>query len=245
MELLALAVMLVGVAGVWLVRHPAVLFAYQVRHDGLILHSDRPLNADAAHAVLALAQAKLRASEFHVEGQAHAIYLCNSDWRQRLFFSYAYGVGGINYYPGASNVFLRNASVERNRLIGPDGQDVMGARTLDYFIAHEVAHTLSGQALGWWRFHRLPRWKREGYADYVGYGGSPDLAAAREALRNGDARMDWSRSRSYDRYHLMASYLIDRKGWTASRLLEEPVDASALVAELSGQAEASPSPARR
>ncbi|MCD0254771.1 hypothetical protein JWH16_13330 [Xanthomonas campestris pv. campestris] len=235
MQLLTLAAILVGAAGVCLVRHPSVLFAYQVSHDELTLHSDQPLDADATHAVLALAQDKLRTSEFYVEGQTHAIYLCNSDWRQRLFFSYAYGVGGINYYPGANNIFLRNASVEHNRLIGPDGRNVTGARTLDYFIAHEVAHTLSGQALGWWRFHRLPRWKREGYADYVGYGGPPDFVAARKALRDGDARMDWNRSQSYDRYHLMVSYLIDTKGWTALRMFEEQVDESDLVAELSGQ----------
>lgn len=215
-----------------LLRHPSPLFAYRVQYGALSLYSDRAFDPAAGRAVLALAQAKLRRSGFDTPEQTHAIYICNARWRQRLFFTYAYGVGGINYYPASSNVFLRDASIERNRLIGPDGRELPGDRSLDYFIAHEAAHTLTGRALGWIDFHRLPRWKREGYADYVGKGGAPDFAEAQSALRADAASMDWHRSGSYARYHLMVAYLLDRKGWDERRVLNETVDEQALTEDL-------------
>jgi hypothetical protein len=71
-------------------------------------------------------------------------------------------------------VFLRDALIEDNRLISPRGIPVLGDWTLDYFIAHEVTHQLTGDAIGPVRYYRLPQWVREGYADYVGKGNSFD-----------------------------------------------------------------------
>jgi hypothetical protein len=65
-----------------------------------------------------------------------------------LFFNKDYGVGGVAPYPVTANVFLGDARIEDNRLIGPSGAPVSGDRTLDYFIAHEITHQLTGQAIG-------------------------------------------------------------------------------------------------
>lgn len=123
----------------------------------------------------------------------------------------------------ATVLLMLYANVEDNCLIGPSGNRVSGERTLDYFIAHEITHTLTGQAIGAIAYHRLPRWIREGYADYVGKGGTFDYADARRAFLAGDPKMDWARSGLYWRYHLLVAHLLDKRHWSVQRLLEEPI----------------------
>ncbi|MBO0720743.1 MAG: hypothetical protein J2P41_07970 [Blastocatellia bacterium] len=201
---------------------PQPFFHTSVSANNLTLYSDRPFTPESGQKVLALAEFRIAKSPLYVVDQKHLIFICNARWRQRLFFSYNYGAGGVNYYP-ITNVFLRDAIVEDNCLIGPNGNRVSGERTLDYFIAHEITHTLTGQAIGAIAYHRLPQWKREGYADYVGKGEAFDYADARRAFLAGDPKMDWAKSGLYWRYHLLVAHLLDKQHWSVQRLLEEPI----------------------
>jgi hypothetical protein len=187
-----------------------------------VLHSDRPFSEAAARRVLQLAEAKLAGSPLYSGQQVYNIYLCNARWRQMLFFNKDYGVGGVAPYPVTSNVFLRGASVEDNRLISPRGAPVTGDRTLDYFIAHEVTHQLTGHAIGPLRYARLPQWVREGYADYVGKGSSFNYDEARRAFLAGAHEMDWKKSGLYWRYHLLVAHLLDHRHWSVAQLLQDP-----------------------
>lgn len=205
-----------------LLSFPQPLFGFSVRADRLILRSDQPFSTAAAKNVLELARVKLATSPIYLSGQEHAIYICNARWRQRLLFNKDYGVGGVAPYPVSRNVFLRDASIETNRLIGPRGNPVPDDRTLDYFIAHEITHQLTGQALGPVRYLRLPPWVREGYADYVGKGGSFHYDEARRAFLAGAPEMDWRKSGLYWRYNLLVAHLLDRRHWTVQRLLHDP-----------------------
>ncbi|MBO0863348.1 MAG: hypothetical protein J2P21_33615 [Chloracidobacterium sp.] len=53
----------------------------------------------SSYPYLDLAEAKLAKSPLYVADQKHLVFICNERWRQRLFFTYEYGVGGVNYYP--------------------------------------------------------------------------------------------------------------------------------------------------
>lgn len=203
---------------------PQPLFFYTVRANNLVLHSDRPLSSAAATGVLQLAAGKLAASPLYSSATEQNIYVCNSPWRQRLFFNKDYGAGGVAPYPITSNVFLREARIEDNRLISPRGIPVPGARTLDYFIAHEITHQLTGRALGPYRYFRLPQWVREGYADYVGKGSQFDFSEARKAFLKEAVEMDWKRSGLYWRFHLLAAYSLDHRHLGVAELLRNPPD---------------------
>jgi hypothetical protein len=204
-----------------LLCYPQALFHSSVQAANLTLYSDRPFSPEAARNVLELAGTKLSASALYSAKQHHVAYICNARWRQRLFFNRNYGVGGVNQYPVTTNVFLRDALIEENCLVGPNGNRVSGDRTLDYFIAHEITHTLTAQATGWVDYYRLPQWVREGYADYVGKGPAFDYAEAKRAFLDGAPEMDWEKSGLYWRYHLLVAYLLDREHWSIQRLLEE------------------------
>ncbi len=201
---------------------PGPFFAFSVRADNLILHSDRSFSGAVAKHVLDLAQAKLVRSPLYSSRQDHHIFICNARWRQVLFFNKDYGVGGVAPYPVTGNVFLRDALVEDNRLISPRGTPVSEDRTLDYFIAHEITHQLTGHAIGPRRYFDLPQWVREGYADYVGKGSSFNYEEARRAYLAGAPEMDWKKSGLYGRFNLEVAYLLDHRHWGVSQLLREP-----------------------
>lgn len=207
---------------------PQPFFRSSVSANNLRLYSDQPIDTAAGEQVLKLVEAKLSASPLYSPEQRHHIYICNARWRQRLFFNRVYGVAGVNYYPFTTNVFMRDAIIEENCLIGPRGNRVPGDRTLDYFIAHEIAHSLTGQAIGGYDYHRLPQWVREGYADYIGKGAAFNYDEARQAFLAGAPEMDWEKSGLYWRFHLLVAHLLDKQQWSVQRLLEEPIDQQAV-----------------
>src|SRR5579883_1332135 len=103
---------------------PQPLFGSSVRTGSLWLYSDQPLSDTSAANVLRLSLDKLAKCPLYAKYPDANIFICNSRWRQMLFFNKDYGVGGVSPYPVTSNVFLRNALLEENRLISPRGTPV-------------------------------------------------------------------------------------------------------------------------
>jgi hypothetical protein len=205
-----------------LLRYPQLLFAYTSTRENLTLRSDQPFSPVAGNQVLALVQRKLTRSPLYSSDKPHIIFICNARWRQLLFFNKDYGVGGIAPYPLSDYVFLRDADINANQLISPHGVPVGGDRTLDYFIAHELTHQLTGHAIGLLKYYQLPQWVREGYADHVGKGDSFDYPDAKNAFLAESPDMNWKRSGLYLRFHLFVAYLLDHQHWTVARLLSDP-----------------------
>ena len=217
------------VALIWLLlRLPQPFFPTSVSAKNLTLYSDQSFAPASGQQVLELVEAKLTKSPLYSAEQKHFIFICNARWRQRLFFTYQYGVGGVNYYPITTNVFLRDSIIEENCLIGPGGNRVPGERTLDYFIAHEITHSLTGQVVGGIAYHQLPQWKREGYADYVGKGAAFNYDEARRAFLANDPKMDYAKSGLYWRFNLLVAHLLEKKQWSVQRLLTEPIEQTAV-----------------
>jgi len=204
--------------------YPQPLFHWSVSAANLTLYSDRAFDNDAGRRVLEMARAKLAASPLYSADEPHSAFICNARWRQRLFFTRHYGVGGVNYYPFTSNVFLRDAIIEDDKLISPSGTPVAGDRTLDYFIAHEITHTLTVKATGSYRYYYLPQWVREGYADYVGKGSAFNYTDALRAFMANTPEMDYQKSGLYWRYNLLVAHMLEKEHWTVQRLLEEHID---------------------
>ena len=217
------------VALIWLLLSlPQPFFHTSVSAKNLTLYSDQSFAPASGQQVLELVEANLTKSLLYSAEQKHLIFICNARWRQRLFFTYQYGVGGVNYYPITTNVFLRDSIIEENCLIGPGGNRVPGERTLDYFIAHEITHSLTGQAVGGIAYHQLPQWKREGYADYVGKGAAFNYDEARRAFLANDPKMDYAKSGLYWRFNLLVAHLLEKKQWSVQRLLTEPIEQQAV-----------------
>lgn len=203
---------------------PQPFFRWSVSAANLTLYSDQPFNEDEARKVLEMTRSKLATSPLYSAEQPHKIFICNARWRQRLFFNSKYGVGGLNYYPLTTNIFLRDARIEENRLIAPSGNPVTGERTLDYFMTHEIGHTLTKQAAGSLRHWQMPEWITEGYPDYLGRGSAFHYEEARQAFLSEAREMDRWKSGLYLRYHLLVAHLLEKQKWSVERLLAEPLE---------------------
>ena len=157
-----------------LLCHPGFFFRHTFSRRGITLYSDEPIPSRAAEEVLKGTEQRLARSPLFRRrpGAGIRVYICNWRWRFILFANYKYQVGGLTYPPLNNNIFLRGVDIDADRLIGPSGTPVPGERTLTYFIAHEIMHTLISDELGALAYWRFPDWKDEGYSDYVAKGAS-------------------------------------------------------------------------
>jgi hypothetical protein len=219
---LALAVLLSSALVAAAVAYPQPLFGYGTEQGRLALYSDRPFDLDKAKVLLAEVDRRLKLSPLDTHNGVRRIFVTNSAWRARLFFLWNYGVGGVNYYPFTRNVFIRRSDIDRDRVFGRAGP-VQPPRTFTYFAAHEIAHSLTGEAIGPLAYHRLPVWIREGLADYIGLAAPPDFDSLLARWRAGDPALDPQRSGLYLRYRLLTTYYLERLGWSVDRLLHAPV----------------------
>jgi len=230
--LLGLAVVTVGAAGSLLLRHPSFLFPYSCDEGDLALYSDRPFTVEEARPVLAQVRARLRTSPWYRVGRRDAVFVCNSAWRRRVFCLGNLRAGGLNYAPLTTNVFLSGARIGANRLVSPNGWVVDDERTLCYFIAHEIAHSLTCERLGAWRFFRLPDWLREGYADYVGRGSVYARPGAGAAFLAEAPEMNFPTIAPYLRYNLMLGFCVEQEGRSLDAVSAEAEERTAVEARL-------------
>lgn len=221
--LLALAGLMVAIsaATVALLAYPEPLYAHTATSGRLSLHSDRPFPVSTGQAVLADIERRIGVAPAGLADpdSTYRIFVSNDETRRRLTFLWNYGAGGVNYYPIAGSVFIRQADIDRDRLLRSDGSDVPSPRTLAYYGAHEIAHSLIGRRVGAIANWRLPVWIREGLADYVGFGGDVDIVSLTEQLRSGHRDLDPAASGLYARYRLLVAWMLEREGWTVDELL--------------------------
>jgi hypothetical protein len=225
---------LLGLAAIYLllVCFPQPLFAYSHSWDNLTLYCDDPIPPQA-DGVLQDAQRRLNRCPFYTGHPHQNIFLCNHAWRYRLLTNTHAKAGGNAYFFAPQNAFLRKADIARNVLFRKDGITPSGPdRPLSYFIAHEITHGLTARFLGPLAAWRLPAWKAEGYADYVGKGGDFDFQKNLELFRKGDETLDPHASGLYLRYHLLVAELLDRRGMGAPEFLTRDLDREKLEKEL-------------
>ena len=226
-----LVVAMGAIAYVALLLRPHPLFAYSVSDGNLTLHARTTLPPRAA-AILDDARGRVAASPFYRASDQYALFLSDTPRLFAFFTLWNYRAGGVTQWELTSNIFLRPAHVDRDRLVGPSGNEAPGERTLAYFIAHEVTHAMVARRLGRVGYARLERWQVEGYADYVAKAGAFDFDENLTALRAGAPELEPARSGLYRRYHLLVAYELDRKRMSAEALLARPIGQGSIEREL-------------
>jgi hypothetical protein len=214
-----LGTLTVGLAYLLLLAHPQPLFAYELRHAGIVLHATQPI-PDAMRTTLDRVRARLDRTPLADRIHADHVFICNSRWLFALFARNNYRVAGIADVFVGQHVFLRESDMEHDRLISPSGQPVSSDRPLSYFIAHELMHVAHGRRLGRLGYARLPQWVDDGHADYVAR--DIDLDRALRGFKEGAGELDPLKSGLYIRYHLMVAYAVEKENLAPASLLEHP-----------------------
>lgn len=205
-----------------LLMHPQPLFAHSLADGRLEVWSDEAFDDAAGRRLLADVDSRISRSPLDKHDGVHRIFVVNTAWRARLLFLWGYGAGGLNYYPITRNVFLRRSDIDKGLLSKPSGGFTEPPRTLAYYAAHEIGHSLTGEAVGPLRYHRLPQWVREGLADYIALPDAQDAEALHAKLDAGDPSMDFRKSGLYARFRLLVTLALGKHGWTYERLLTNP-----------------------
>lgn len=224
--------LLAVIAGwVALAVHPQPLFAHTAERHNIVLHARAPLPAEAGPLLDDVARRVAR-SPIYDPARIHHVFLCDTPGLFALFALWDRNVGALSMWHLGGNVFIRPHSILRNSVIGPRGDEKRGERTLAYYIAHELAHTMSADHVGHRRYFNLAAFQQEGYADYVAFARPVDLAAGRAALARGDKQMSPSRSGLYKKYELMVAHLLERRGLTVDDILLLPLNRRAVEHDL-------------
>jgi hypothetical protein len=147
------------------------------------------------------------------------IFVANTLWKARLVFLWTYGAGGVNCGALTRNVFIKRPYISANSVLTSKGEFVPPPRTLAYFVAHEIGHSLVEEHVGMIANWQLQTWVKEGICDYIAFGGSMNIGALAAALRAGDATLDPEKSGQYALYRLLVAYFLDRQNLTINQLL--------------------------
>jgi hypothetical protein len=211
-----------SISALSVLARPQVFFPYQVTLGRLELRSDQPFDKERGLAVLKDVEAKLRTTSLDHQDGTHRAFVANDPWVSRLVFLWNNGAGGVNWYPVTRNAFLRAADIDRGLLFKASGGGfVAPPRTLAYYVAHEIGHSLTGEHMGVVAYVQLPVWVREGVADYVGFGSAVDVASLARQMRDGHPDLDPKTSGLYARYRLLVAYLVQQEGWSIEKVLAE------------------------
>jgi hypothetical protein len=214
-----LTLLIAGLAYLGLLAYPDPLFAHELSHAGIVVHSTEPI-PDAMIATLERARARLDRSALASATRNVHVFICQPRWLFALFARQNYRVGGVADWLVGQHVFLRESDLHNDRLIGPGGQAVAADRPLSYFIAHEIVHIANARTAGRRGYGRMPQWVDDGYADYVAR--DIDLGDALRKMKEGARELDPARSGLYLRYELMVAYLLDKQRIPITQLFVAP-----------------------
>jgi hypothetical protein len=237
-----LGLVLVGLVAAYaaLLLYPKPLFASTAGDAGVLLHARQPLPPQARE-ILADVRRRVARSPFYDPAGTYDLFLCDDSRLFTAFTLWDRRAGGVSHWTLTGNIFLRPAHVENNRLLSPAGHEVPEERTLAYFMAHEITHTMVARRIGRVNYARLNHWQAEGYADYVGKAGAFDYARSLAAFQADELKLDPRRSGLYLRYQLLVQHLLEQRGMTPQSLLAGPIDAEPIERELRRLAKHRPS----
>lgn len=202
---------------------PQPLFPHRLSYNGFTVRSDQPLSR-GMYEVLDRASARLATSEVYDSTARHTIFLSGSYPKFALFAREHFRAFGIRS-PLRGHIFITKADPERDVVVRFGGD--RNERRLSGVIAHEAVHSMLERAPGG---RDLPRWKEEGYAEYVAGESTFDYTEGVRLLAQG--RSVDSQAFRYLKYRLLVEYLLEEKGVGFEEFLRTRFDPWQLEAEL-------------
>jgi len=162
--------------------------------------------------ILQEVQNRIEKSVLYKSETRHRIFITNNDIRWKYFTNINYKVGGLNYVIFNHNIFLRKSDITNNKLYGYSGIEVPGDRTLDYFIAHEITHTLEFQSMKWYKYPIQTNWILEGYAEYIAH----NSQTYEDSLDYYLYIPETAGAKYYTRVRTLVSYMLEKKNISIS-----------------------------
>jgi hypothetical protein len=220
-------IILVGLCYVVTLFYPQPFFRHHLTEGVITVYSDEEIPVSRMTAIIQSAQNRIQKSTLFKSNTKHTIFFANNPIRWLYFTNVNYKMGGINYICFNHNIFLRKVDINNNRLYGPSGNIVTGNRTLDYFMAHEMTHTLEFQSMPWYQYPIQTNWVLEGYAEYVAHGSESYEAT----LDQYHTVSENSGAKYYTKVRTMVAYLLEIQHTNISDLWDQVNEFDAILPE--------------
>lgn len=208
-----------------IICYPKWFFRNSICYRNIHVYSASQMPSSAGD-LLRQVQSRVAASQIYNGNSEQHIFVCGSAAQFAFFANFSFRSSGLTYVYFTRNIFLRPSEIAQNLLVNYSGRKVTGDRTLVYYMAHELVHSLTVSYIGPWRYHGLPTWLREGYADYIGKG-QDSFADIQAKFEN----CSYQTNRDYLRYELMTAYLLDIRGVAIRDLLGANYAANRSIAQ--------------
>jgi len=215
-------------AYVLILMFPQVFFANELAHKGLTAYSRSTLDP-SMESILDSAQARLEAAAIYDPEIHPRIFLCESHGFYS-FLSAGIRAGSFGKTFAAlpsENVFINQSDPRQNLVFRKAPTD--NQRKLDEVIAHEATHLLLRKKLGFLENITAPRWKKEGYCEYVA-GGS--TLSEEEGVRRWKASPDDDSHYRYFKYRMLVKHLLETKAMPVEEFFAQKIDLAALELEV-------------
>lgn len=186
---------------------PQPFFKNKISVGNISIYSDEELPLEEVTNILKSVQSKIERSTIYKSNTKHRVFIANNPTLWKYFSNINYKVGGLNYVIFNHNIFLRRVDIKENRLYGPSGNKVGGNRTLDYFIAHELTHTLEFESMIWYKYPINTNWILEGYAEYIAHGPETYEDALNQYLNVPET----TSAKYYTRARTMITYILEKQ----------------------------------
>ncbi|MBI1848951.1 MAG: hypothetical protein HYR85_01265 [Planctomycetes bacterium] len=201
---------------------PQPFFSQRADHGNFRVYTRTPVDPHL-ETVLDEVTSRLSASEIYDPSIVFRVFVAETPLWYTFFNGPYRGAMARNYEIG-NPIYLPALSSDVERVVHFDGREESTASIL----AHEATHTLVQHAIGLLAVWRLPWWKKEGYAEYVGSG---RLRAHRE--NSGKSGVDSSPvPGAYDRARRFWQHLIEVRGMTFREIIDAQIDEATLEAEV-------------
>lgn len=174
---------------------------------------------------------KIKKTTLYDSSATYRVFLTCSTAEYAFFTTLWQGSGGVFLVFARGNIFIRPSIPAQDRLIAPTGELVGADRPLNYFIAHEAAHAMTYEKVGFIRYNALNDWIREGIADRIARD-SFDYEENLEKFRSGANELNPAASGFYLKYQLLVEYALKYGKFDVEKLLEANPDGSIFEAEL-------------
>ncbi|MFZ2025418.1 MAG: hypothetical protein WAV51_03990 [Microgenomates group bacterium] len=184
---------------------PEFAFKNKMTVGFVAVYSDEEIPVAEMTVILETAESRLQKSVLYKPSTHQRIFIANNPIRWRYFTNINYKTGGINYVPLNHSIFLRKVDVKNNRLYGPSGKISGGDRTLDYYMTHEMTHTLEYQSMPRYKYPFKTNWVLEGYCEYVAHGSQNYETVLDKYLHTPENKGE----KYYTRARTMVTYLLE------------------------------------
>lgn len=216
-RLASLSIAILAVAYLLLLYFPQPLFAYSTKYEKFEIYSREPITPELS-TVLKSAETRLQRSPIYDDSVTRHIYLTDGFGIYALLSHKAYS-SFANSVPFIDNVIVNKSNVASDLVFVNRAKN--DSRSLSGVIAHEITHLFLRKRYGTIGASLMPRWKNEGYCEYVA---GDSTITFDEGIRLWRENPSDDTAYRYVKYHLMVKHLLDDEKMSLDDLFKNSLD---------------------